>query len=65
MYKTYDLACSQNGAKYTTVIPDEDTVINVNGVKEKDAGERLQIGHRVLVQYGWEKASKDLRICVP
>ena len=53
---TFDLACSQNGAKYATVIPDEDTVINVNGVKEKDAGDRLQAGQRVLVQYGWESS---------
>ena len=56
----FDLACSQNGEKYTTVVADEDTIINVNGVKEKDGGERLQVGQRVLVQYGWENSSRDL-----
>lgn len=52
---TFDLACYQNGAKYTGVIVDEDTVTSVNGVKMKDGGERLEVGQRVLVQYGWEK----------
>ncbi len=49
-----DLACYQGGPKYTEVIIDEDMVTTVNGVKDKDAGDRLQIGQRVLFEYGWE-----------
>ena len=49
-----DLACYQGGPKYTEVLIDEETVTTVNGVKDKDAGDRLQIGQRVLFEYGWE-----------
>lgn len=49
-----DLACYQGGPKYTEVIIDEDMITTVNGVKDKDAGDRLQIGQRVLFEYGWE-----------
>lgn len=50
-----DLACYQNGPKYTEVVIDEDMVTTVNGVTEKDAGRRLEVGQRILFEYGWEK----------